>query len=94
MKYRIRSGRRTDAVACFELIKELALYEKAPEAVSNTLQQFTEDGFGENPLYHLLVAETEGAQENKVIGMALFVTSYSTWKGKKVGRSKFENGIC
>lgn len=78
MKYIVRKGEERDASACYELIKELALFEKEPDAVSNTLKQFTNDGFGENSVYELFVAESEG----KVVGMALYFMAYSTWKGK------------
>jgi len=78
--YHIRLAKREDAPTCHDLIMELAIFEKAPEKVSNTLAQFTEDGFGKKPIYHLYVAEWNATKE--VVGMALFVIGYSTWKGK------------
>jgi len=57
----------------------LAIYENERSAVSNTLEQFTEDGFGDSPVYNLIVADDT---DFGVIGMALYVYSYSTWKGK------------
>lgn len=61
------------------LIKELAEYEKAPLEVTNTLEDMQRDGFGDEPIYKFFVAEsdTEG-----VVGIALYYTAYSTWKGK------------
>ena len=79
MNFKIRKGVKADAAACHGLIKELAVFENAPDAVTNSLEQFTEDGFGAEPIYKLFVAELE---DGNVVGMALFVTSYSTWKGK------------
>lgn len=78
MNFIVRKGEKKDASACYELIKELALFEKEPDAVKNTLEQFTIDGFGAEPVFQLFVAEAE----EKVVGMALYFTAYSTWKGK------------
>lgn len=62
----------------FALIRELALFEKAPEQVTNTESAMLHDGFGEHPVFESLVAECEGT----VVGMALYFVKYSTWKGK------------
>lgn len=78
MAISIRKGTKEDLPAVLELIKELALYEKAPEEVTITIEQLAEDGFGDNPLYWLLIAEEDG----EVIGMSFFYIRYSTWKGK------------
>jgi GNAT superfamily N-acetyltransferase len=76
----IRESIREDVPAMFELIKELALYEKAPEQVSNTVEQMYVDGFGENPIFGTIVSEVDG----NVVGMALYYFRYSTWKGKRL----------
>ena len=76
----IRKGIREDVPVMFELIKELALYEKAPEQVTNTVEQMYLDGFGENPIFGSIVAEVEG----EVVGLALYYYRYSTWKGKRL----------
>ncbi len=76
----IRKGVREDVPVMFELIKELALYEKAPDEVTNTVEQMYIDGFGENPIFGSIVAEYEG----EVVGMALYYYRYSTWKGKRL----------
>jgi GNAT superfamily N-acetyltransferase len=76
----IREGIREDVPIMFELIKELALYENAPEQVTNTVEQMYIDGFGENPIFGSIVAEFEG----KVVGLALYYYRYSTWKGKRL----------
>lgn len=62
------------------LITELAVFEKEPEAVEITVNNLIEDGFSENPKFNIFVAE----EENKVIGIALFYERYSTWKGKTI----------
>jgi GNAT superfamily N-acetyltransferase len=72
----IRPAQQTDVAAIFALIQELALYEKAPEQVTNTAEQLAIDLF-EKELCEAIVAE----KENQVVGFALYYTSYSTWKG-------------
>lgn len=63
----------------YALIQELAEYERAPQEVTNTLLEMERDGFGENPIYKFFVAESE---EDGVVGLALYYTAYSTWKGR------------
>jgi len=74
----IRPGKKSDIPQVFELIKELAEYEKALDKVSNTVEKLEEDGFGQNPVYELFVAEIE----NKIVGIALTYYRFSTWRGK------------
>ncbi len=74
----IRPGKKSDIPQVFELIKELAEYEKALDKVSNTVEKLEEDGFGPNPVYELFVAEIE----NKIVGIALTYYRFSTWRGK------------
>jgi GNAT superfamily N-acetyltransferase len=72
----IRKAERSDVAAIFALIQELALYEKAPEQVTNTADQLAIDLF-EKYRCEAIVAE----KENQIVGFALYYTSYSTWKG-------------
>ena len=72
----IRAAKPTDVSSIFELIKELALYEKAPEQVSNTCKGLEKDLFEKN-LCQAIVAEIDA----EIVGFALHYTSYSTWKG-------------
>ena len=60
------------------LIRELAVYEKAPDAVTVTVEKLAEDGFGNHPFFHVILAILEG----KTVGMAFYYYSYSTWEGK------------
>lgn len=80
--YSLREGKVEDLPRVLELIKELALYEKAPEQVTNTLEMMEEDGFGPNPVYGLFVCEKSENQE--IIGIAIYYYRYSTWKGKRL----------
>ncbi len=73
----IRKAIQGDENAIFDLIKELALYEKAAEQVTNTNEQLGIDLFREN-ICDVIVA----IKDNKIIGFALYYISYSTWKGK------------
>jgi GNAT superfamily N-acetyltransferase len=60
-----------------ELVHELALYEKAPEEVTVTLQAFEDAGFGTKPVWKAFVAEVDG----QIAGFAIYYIRYSTWKG-------------
>ena len=76
----IRKGIQKDMPAVLDLIKQLATFEKEPEAVVVTVDDLVRDGFGANPLFYTFVAEIE----NKIIGIALYYYRYSTWKGKTI----------
>lgn len=92
----IRKGRKEDIPAVFNLMMELAVYEKGERFVTNTVKQMTEDGFGKNPVYGLLVAEhfdklsvtaaeqRAETERGEIIGMAIYFIKYSTWKGKGI----------
>ena len=74
----IRNAVQEDMGAVHALIKELALYENAPDEVTNTIAQLKEDGFGPDKVFNCFVA----VLNDEVVGFALYYTSYSTWKGK------------
>ena len=76
----IRNGEKSDMKAVLELIQELAVFEKEPEAVVITVADLERDGFGDNPLFHTFVAEVDGI----IVGMALYYYRYSTWKGRTI----------
>lgn len=76
----IRKGTENDMPAVLGLIKELAVFEKEPDAVVVTIEDLVRDGFGTQPLFHTFVAELD----NQIIGMALFYYRFSTWKGKTI----------
>ena len=76
--FSIRKGMPEDATAIHRLIVELAIYERAEQEVATTVDQLREDGFGDDAIYRLFVAEVEG----EVVGMALWYEKYSTWKGR------------
>ena len=76
----IRKGTPTDMPAVLSLIKELAVFEKEPDAVVVTEEDLVRDGFSPNPLFHCFVAEVN----DRIIGIALYYYRYSTWKGKTI----------
>jgi len=76
----IRRAVLEDCPRMLELIKELALYEKAPEEVTVSLAHFADSGFGANPVWWAFVAEVDGHVE----GFAMYYIRYSTWKGQRM----------
>ncbi|WP_026715443.1 GNAT family N-acetyltransferase [Flavobacterium daejeonense] len=79
----IRVGQKEDMASVLKLIQELADFEKEPDAVIITVEDLIRDGFGEQPLFHVFVAETDSDSNNKEIaGIAFYYYRYSTWKGK------------
>ena len=75
----IRKAVKGDCPAMLELVRELALYEKAPDEVTVDPQHFEASGFGQNPVWWAFVAETDARE---VVGFALYYIRYSTWKGQ------------
>jgi GNAT superfamily N-acetyltransferase len=78
--YHIRNAVKADCPAMMDLIRELAIFEKAPEQVTVSLSHFEESGFGEKPVWWAFVAEIDGV----IVAMALYYIRYSTWKGQRM----------
>ena len=76
----IRVAEKQDCPRLMDLIHELALFERAPEEVTVTLQEFEEAGFGAKPVWKAFVTEVDGV----IVGMALYYIRYSTWKGLRL----------
>ena len=76
----IRKAKKDDCPRILELVHELALYEKAPEEVTVTLEEMEEAGFGKNPVWEAYVAE----MGEVIQGIALYYVRYSTWKGRRI----------
>jgi GNAT superfamily N-acetyltransferase len=72
----IRKGYEADFEAILEMIKELALFEREPDAVINTVERMHE----EKDYFQFYVAEIDG----KIVGMALYFFAYYTWVGKSL----------
>lgn len=76
----VRKGKAEDLPRVLELIVELAVYEKEPDAVMTTVESMLEDGFGPNPVYGFFVAE----DDEQIVGLSLYYWRYSTWQGKRL----------
>jgi GNAT superfamily N-acetyltransferase len=78
MSITVRRAVKEDCPRLLELVQELAVYEKAPNEVTVTLEHFIESGFGKQPVWWAFVAEEKGI----ILGFALYYIRYSTWKGQ------------
>ena len=76
----IRSSTPDDMHDVLGLIKELAHFEKAPDAVDITSELLKKEGFGEDPAFKCFVAESD----KMIVGMALVYNRFSTWKGRSL----------
>jgi ribosomal protein S18 acetylase RimI-like enzyme len=85
MNINIRKAEKRDCERMMELVRELALYEKAPNEVTVELNHFIESGFGPNPVWWAYVAEITNEDNSKqIVGFALYYIRYSTWKGQRM----------
>jgi len=75
-----RKGEKVDMPSVHKLIKELASFENEADAVDVTIEELEKDGFGTKPLFNIFVAELR----SEIVGMALFYSRYSTWKGPTI----------
>jgi GNAT superfamily N-acetyltransferase len=80
LNYIIREAIAIDMPAVFELINELATFEREPDAVLITVEDLVRDGFGKDPMFKVIVAEVNEG----IVGMALYYNRYSTWTGKTI----------
>lgn len=78
-RFALRPGTAADVPLVLSLIRELATYERAPDAVVATETDLLRDGFGEVPLFRTLIAEVE---DGAPVGFAFFFLAYSTWRGQ------------
>ena len=82
---KLRRAVKEDCKRLLELVQELALYEKAPQEVTVSLEHFIESGFGTNPVWWAYVAtDTSVEGGGYIIGMSLYYIRYSTWKGQSL----------
>ena len=77
MNYHVRVATTEDMDQVLNLINELAVFEKEPNAVEVTEADLKKKGFGNSKEFDCFVAEVD----QKVIGIALVYTRFSTWKG-------------
>jgi GNAT superfamily N-acetyltransferase len=74
----LRRGAEADIPGALELVRELAVYEKAPNEVEVSVEEMKNWGFGKDKVFDFFVLEKAG----KIVGIALYYYKYSTWKGK------------
>ncbi len=74
----LRPAIPSDAPLILQYIRELAAYERAPEAAVATLDDLRRYAFSEHPLVRVIMAEWEG----QPAGFALWFLNFSTWEGK------------
>jgi GNAT superfamily N-acetyltransferase len=79
MTLQIRRAVRADVPRILELVRELAAYEREPDAVVATEADLVRDGFGVSPAFHVFLAEEDG----RCIGFALYFYTFSTWAGRR-----------
>src|SRR2546430_4646335 len=75
----LRPATRADVPLILQLVRELATYERAPDAVVATEADFLRDGFGHSPHFHVLLA----SWNREPAGFALYFYNWSTWLGRK-----------
>ena len=77
----IRPATPADVPDLVRLVRELATYEREPDAATATAGQFDAALFPADgaPAAHALVAEADG----RVVGMALWFATFSTWTGRQ-----------
>lgn len=76
----IRKAGKKDMSAVLDLIKELARFQKEPNAVLISVDDLIKEGFSDKPLFHCLVAEAN----DEIIGIAVYYYNFSTWIGKTI----------
>jgi GNAT superfamily N-acetyltransferase len=74
----LRKAVAKDVPVILSLVRELAVYEREPRAVSATESDLRRDGFSKHRKFRAIIAEWDG----KPAGMALFFPYYSTWQGR------------
>ena len=77
MNIALRSATEADFPEILGMIKELALFEKAPEKVTNSVEQMQR----EKDFFRCIMAENE---DGIIVGMALYFFAYYTWVGKSL----------
>lgn len=80
----IRKAEPEDCPQMLELIRELAVYERQPDAVTVSMEEFVDAGFGPQPVWEAFVAEVELENQPMIVGISLFYIRYSTWKGRRL----------
>jgi GNAT superfamily N-acetyltransferase len=76
----IRRAEKSDINDIISLVKELALFEKAPQEVTVTYEDYLINGFQDNPLFECNLA----FYNEELVAFSLWYFRFSTWKGKRL----------
>jgi GNAT superfamily N-acetyltransferase len=75
----IRRATKEDIGLVRDLVMELAIFEKAPEEVTSSLDDYIQEGFSDNPLFSANLIYLN----DKLAGFSLWYYRFSTWKGRR-----------
>ncbi len=78
----IRSATPADATTVLGFIRDLAAFEREPDAVATTEVSLRADLSADDPPFSCLLASTEIDGESRDVGMALWFPTWSTWTGR------------
>ena len=77
----LRPATPADVSQILQFIRDLATYEREPDAVHATEADLLRDGFGPQKVFSCLIAEWTEDGVTAPAGMALYIPFYSTWRG-------------
>ncbi len=78
----IRHATPADAATVLGFIRDLAVFEREPDAVEATVDTLTDQLASDNPPFECLLASHAVDGTTRDVGMALFFPTYSTWTGR------------
>lgn len=80
--WRVRAARPGDVARIDALVRELADYEREPNAVKAAPEDFGAAFFNPHPRVHCHVLEVDGPSGPAVVGLAIWFVTFSTWRGR------------